>query len=125
MAATGRRGDAVALFMKVAGVPEEFIPQMREMPMWPDLEKTAHTIAYDGTVMGSNMSGKPLAPNQWPDATMPTLVIVGGESPAFFQNGTQAVADILPNARHFSLEGQTHDVSMEALAPVLVEFFKS
>ena len=33
MVAAGRRGDAVALFMKVVGVPEEFIPQMREMPI--------------------------------------------------------------------------------------------
>jgi pimeloyl-ACP methyl ester carboxylesterase len=123
LVSSGRRGDAVALFMKVVGVPEEFIPQMREMPMWPQMEKVAHTLAYDGTIMGDNQSGNPLPPNEWRSATMPTLVIVGGESPAFFHNGTQALVDILPNAQRFVLEGQTHEVSAEALAPVLVEFF--
>jgi pimeloyl-ACP methyl ester carboxylesterase len=123
LVSSGRRGDAVALFMKVVGVPEEFIPQMREMPMWPQMEKVAHTLAYDGTIMGDNQSGNPLPPNGWNSATMPTLVIVGGESPAFFHNGTQALADILPNAQRFVLDGQTHEVSAEALAPVLVEFF--
>jgi uncharacterized protein YndB with AHSA1/START domain/pimeloyl-ACP methyl ester carboxylesterase len=125
MVAEGRRGDAVALFMKVVGVPEEFIPQMREMPMWPEMEKGAHTLAYDGTIMGDNQSGKPLPPNEWPAATMPTLVIVGGESPAFFQNGTQALVDALPNAQRHTLEGQTHEVAAEALAPLLVEFFRN
>jgi hypothetical protein len=30
----------------------------------------------------------------------------------------------MPNGQHRTLEGQTHEVSAEALAPVLVEFFK-
>jgi hypothetical protein len=35
-----------------------------------------------------------------------------------------AFADVLPNARHNTLDGQTHIVKPEALAPVLVEFFE-
>jgi pimeloyl-ACP methyl ester carboxylesterase len=123
MTAEGRRSDAVDLFMKVVGVPEEYLPAMHDMPMWPQLEKGAHTLAYDGTIMGDNQSGKPLPPNQWDGVIMPALVIVGGESPAFFQNGTQELADILPNARRRTLEGQTHEVAAEALAPMLIEFF--
>jgi pimeloyl-ACP methyl ester carboxylesterase len=123
--AAGRRGDAVALFMQVVGVPEEFIPQMREMPMWPDLAKAAHTLAYDGTIMGDYGSGNPLPRDRWTATTSPTLVIVGGESPPFFHNGTQAIVDILPNARQCTLEGQTHDVSAQALAPMLIEFFSA
>ncbi len=55
--------------------------------------------------------------------TVPTLVIDGGASPAFMQSAAQAVALALPNARRRTLEGQTHEVAPEALAPVLVEFF--
>jgi pimeloyl-ACP methyl ester carboxylesterase len=121
--AAGRRGDAVALFMKVVGVPDEFVAQMRDMPMWPEMEQVAHTLAYDGTIMGDTMSGKPLSPKQWATTTSHTLVIVGGESEAFFQHGTQALVDILPNAQHRTLAGQTHEVAAEALAPVLKEFF--
>jgi hypothetical protein len=40
------------------------------------------------------------------------------------QSAAQAVAFALPNAHRRTLEGQTHDVAPEALAPVLVEFFK-
>ena len=87
------------------------------------VENVAHTLAYDGAIMGDNQSGKPLSPDQWTAATMPTLVMVGGESETFFHRGTQALVAILPNAQRHTLEGQSHEVAAEALAPVLVEFF--
>ncbi|SRR6266545_7282902 len=55
--------------------------------------------------------------------TVPTLVIDGGESPAYMHHGTQALADVLPHARRRTLEGQDHGAAPEVLAPVLVEFF--
>jgi hypothetical protein len=36
-----------------------------------------------------------------------------------------ALANAIPNAQHRTLEGQTHEVATEAIAPVLVEFFNS
>jgi hypothetical protein len=36
-----------------------------------------------------------------------------------------ALAKAIPNAQHRTLEGQTHEVAAEAIAPVLVEFFTS
>jgi hypothetical protein len=36
----------------------------------------------------------------------------------------QMLERVLPNAKHRTLEGQTHMVKPEALAPVLVEFFE-
>jgi pimeloyl-ACP methyl ester carboxylesterase len=123
LVAEDRRGDAVALFMKVVGVPEEYIPGMRQDPSWAGLEKLAHTLAYDGAVMRDNASGRPLRPHQWDAATMPTLVIAGGESPPFFHNGAKALVKLLPNAHYYLLPGQSHGVASEAIAPVLVEFF--
>jgi pimeloyl-ACP methyl ester carboxylesterase len=113
----------VALFMKVVGAPDEMVAEMRKMPMWPELEKVAHTLAYDATIMGDTQSGNPLPPGQWTSATSPTLVIVGGESEPFFHHGTRALVEILPNAQLRALEGQSHEVNSEALAPVLVGFF--
>jgi pimeloyl-ACP methyl ester carboxylesterase len=112
--------------MKVVGVPEEFIPQMREMPMWPEMEKVAHTLAYDGTFMADTQAGRPLPADrveQWTSVVMPALVIVGGQSEPFFRKAAQALVDVLPNAQVYTLEGQTHEVSSAALAPVLAEFF--
>ena len=43
----------------------------------------------------------------------------------FMHTTAMALADAMPNAQHRTLEGQTHEVAAEALAPVLVEFFNT
>ena len=123
MIAEGRRGDAVALFMKVVGVPEEYIGPMRADPSWAEMEKVAHTLRNDGIILGDYSSGKPLRPNLFPSVTMPTLAITGGASEQFFGDGANALVDQLPNAKRYTLEGQGHGVESSALAPVLAEFF--
>jgi hypothetical protein len=35
----------------------------------------------------------------------------------------KTLAKKIPNAEHRIVQGQTHEVSAEALAPVLIEFF--
>ena len=58
--AAGRRSEAVEYFMTDAMlVPAEMVAQMRSTPMWPQIEAVAHTIPYDGTIMGDTMSGTP------------------------------------------------------------------
>ena len=97
--AEGRRSEAVEYFMIDAMlVPAEMVAQMRSTPMWPQIEAVAHTIPYDGAIMGDTMSGNPATLKKWASVTVPTLVMVGGASPAFFHNGAQTLVDILPNA---------------------------
>lgn len=116
----GRRGDAVALAMTTWGAPAEAVAGMRQTPIWSLFESVAPTLAYDNAIMGDgSVPAERLA-----SLTVPTLVIDGGASPMFMQNAAQAVAHALPNGQHRTLEGQTHDVAPEVLAPVLVEFFK-
>lgn len=134
--AAGKPGDAVEIFMtKAILIPAEFVTQMRTMPMgevfeegvtppeWAEMESVAHTLAYDGMIMGSLMSGKPLPGGKWASTAAETLVVTGGNSEAFFHNGAKALVADLPNARHRILEGQDHAVSPAAIAPLLVEFF--
>src|SRR5215475_6038579 len=45
--AENRRGDAVALFMRFVGTPEEQVDGMRRAPFWPGMEAVAPTLAYD------------------------------------------------------------------------------
>ena len=109
--AAGRPGDAVEIFMtKAILIPAEYIPAMRaappptddgsmQPPAWAEMEAVAHTLAYDGRVMGGTMSGKPLPAErakQWAAAAMPTLVITGGNSEEFFHSGARALVAILP-----------------------------
>ena len=122
--AAGRRGDAVVYFMTAAiGMPEEAVAPMRQAPFWQGMEAVAHTLSYDGTIMGDSMSGRPEPIQRWASVTVPTLVMDGGASPEFQHDGVQLLADTLPHARRRTLEGQTHDVAPEILAPVLEEFF--
>ena len=126
LVAAGRRGDAVELFMTAAvGVPAENIAQMKQSPMWAGMEKVAHTLAYDGIIMGNNMAGRPLQAKQWASATMPTLVLDGGASPAWAHSATQALTDALPNAQRRTLAGQSHGVNPALLAPILIDFFRA
>jgi pimeloyl-ACP methyl ester carboxylesterase len=122
--AENRRGDAVAFFMtEVVGTPAEAVAQMKSAPTWPALEALAHTLAYDVAVLGDNMAGDPLPTQQWTSATAPTLVMDGGASPAWIRNSAQALAGVLPNGQHRTLEGQTHAAAPEVLAPEIEQFF--
>ena len=122
--AAERRGDSIELFMTEAvGVPVETVAPMRDMPFWSGLESVAHTLPYDDAIMGDLTSGAPLPAGKWAAVTIPTLVVDGGASPPWARNAVQALVDTLPNAHRRTLEGQTHQVDSEVLAPLLEEFF--
>jgi pimeloyl-ACP methyl ester carboxylesterase len=124
LVASGKRGEAVEYFMtKAVLVPDAIVAQMRQSPMWPELEAVAHTIAYDGAVMGDDTQGKPLPKGKWNSITIPVLVMDGGASPTWMHHAVQAIAEALPNTQRRTLEGQTHGPADELLAPALVEFF--
>ena len=121
--ASGRRGDALELFMTEAvGVSAETVAPMRESPFWPALEASAHTLPYDNTIMEGLVSGAPLPADRWATVTVPTLVIDGGASPEWARNAVAALVDALPDGRRETLEGQTHQYDPELLAPVVREF---
>lgn len=120
LVAAGRRGDAVEYFMsKVVGMPDEFVAQARSAPWWPMQEALAHTLAYDAMVMGDYIVPRERAGQ----VTAATLVIDGSASFPFMAETADAVAEALPNGQRRTLEGQGHDVSADAIAPVLEEFF--
>ncbi len=120
LVAAGRRGDAVEYFMaKVVGLPPEFVAQARTAPWWPAQEALAHTLAYDATIMGDYS----LPTERAASVTVPTVVIDGGASFEWVGETAQALADVLPHGQRRTLEGQTHDVAAEAIAPMLEEFF--
>ena len=119
---SGRRADAVEYFMTQAvGLPAEFVAPMRSAPMWPGMEAVAHTLAYDGTVVGQSMSGKPLS-SEWSAIGVPVLILDGGQTP-WLTAGADAIASVIPHAQRSTLPGQPHNVAPEAIAPALRKFF--
>jgi pimeloyl-ACP methyl ester carboxylesterase len=118
------RGKAVKLFMTDGvNLPGIMVNLMRLMPGWKKMKSVAHTLPHDTSFVLDAQQGKPLPTSRWSSVTMPTLAVVGGKSPKWMHNGMRATSDVLPNAKHFVLEGQMHIVKPKALAPVLTEFF--
>jgi pimeloyl-ACP methyl ester carboxylesterase len=117
----GLRGDAVTLFLTTAAqVPAIAVAEMRTQPCWPDMEAIAHTLAYEAVVMGP---GNTLQGQRFACLRQPTLVLTGAKSPPWMVNAGEAVITTIPHASHRVLDGQTHNVAPEALAPELLEFF--
>ena len=95
------------------------------MPAWSKLKALAPSLHYDAQIIRGTGSGGPLPADRWSSATLPTLVMAGSKSPAWMRNSMRSLADVLPNATHRTLDGQTHIVKPKALAPALSEFFRN
>jgi pimeloyl-ACP methyl ester carboxylesterase len=121
--AANRRGDAVALFMKLVGMPADQIDGMRQAPFWPSLEAIAPTLAYDHTaILGKDNT---VPSERAARVHVPALVMNGGASYPFMYDTALTLSKVMPHAELRTLEGQTHEVSPQVLAPVLEEFFAS
>ena len=90
--------------------------------MWAGMEAVAHTLAYDGAVVGDSRAGTPVAAERWRTVTVPTLVLDGRQTP-WMSTGADALARALPRGRRRTLAGQEHGVAAEVIAPILTEFF--
>src|SRR5262249_60731099 len=116
-----RAGAAVQLFRAtVIGLPPESVPPARSAQFCTAQEALAHPLAYDAELMGGDYR---LPVERVAEVPVPTLVLDGGASFPFLPITAQAVADLLPHAERRTLEGQTHEVAADAIAPVLTEFF--
>jgi pimeloyl-ACP methyl ester carboxylesterase len=118
----GRNGDAVELFMRMVGAPAEQVTGMRQAPVWPVFEAVAPTLAYDDAVLGKDRT---VPVERAASLKMPVLVMNGGAGFPFMRDTAEALARAIPKSRYRSLEGQTHEVAPDALAPVLIDFFQS
>ncbi|MGW3729159.1 alpha/beta fold hydrolase [Streptomyces sp. F001] len=117
--AQGRRGDAVELFLRLTGLAEEMIQGARQSPLWSGMETIAPSLAYDDAVMGDGRVPR----DRLAAITVPVLALAGGASPGWMRQAARAVADAAPQGAYRVLEGQTHMVDPQVLAPVLAEFF--
>jgi pimeloyl-ACP methyl ester carboxylesterase len=123
--AANRHSDAIVLFMKMVGVPDDMITSVKNSSMWPGLEAIAPTLRYDAAAMGDDRS----APvDRAVKVKTQTLVMDGGASfqmVPFMRATAEKLAKTIPNAQRRTIEGQGHDISPDALAPVLIEFFST
>jgi len=121
--AEGRRGDAVALFMRFTGTQPEQVDAMRRAPFWPGMEAVAPTLAYDhAAILGEPWS---VPAELAARVSVPALVISGDAGLPFMPDAARVLSRAIPQGRLRMLEGQTHQVSPGVLAPVLAQFLAS
>ena len=125
--AAGRRGDAIELFMRLAGSSDEEVAGARSSSMWRGMEELAHTLAYDAACLGD---GRPPV-TRLARITRPTLVATGvgareAGAPDWVRaldEAADAVAASIPHAERVTVEGQMHVIEPKTFAPVLARFF--
>jgi pimeloyl-ACP methyl ester carboxylesterase len=103
--AHGHRGDALALFMLLTGMPADHLDRVRQHLLWPMWEVVAPTLAYDAAVMGEAAS---VPTEKAAHVAVPTLVMDGSASFPFMHVTATALAKAIPHAEHRTLQGQTH-----------------
>jgi pimeloyl-ACP methyl ester carboxylesterase len=116
--AEDRRGDALELFMRIVGLPDEMIAGIRQSPYWALGEAMAPTLAYDAAVMGDGS----VPADGFARITCPAVVLAGGASPEWFRESARAGAAAIPGAAYDVLPGQTHDVAADVLAAAVQAF---
>jgi pimeloyl-ACP methyl ester carboxylesterase len=118
----GRRGEAVEYFQRrMVGLPEAVIASLRGAPFRPALERLAHTLVYDARVVGDGVLPRAGLATLRP----PLLAITAGAAPPFMRETAEALARAVPEGRALLLEGATHDLVPEVLAPPLLRFLSA
>jgi pimeloyl-ACP methyl ester carboxylesterase len=119
----GRRGRAVKRFMTEIACAPAFVPVVMSLtPMWPGLRAIAHTLAYDSALMAPYQTGEPEPIDRFGSVETPTLLLLGGKSPAWIKHAVHRLDRALPRAELKVLDRQTHMVKPKVTAPALLEF---
>ena len=101
----GDREDAVTTFLRdIAQTPPQEIEILRSLPAWQARVAAAHTISRE--VDGSN--SYVFDPTRFTGLTIPTLLLLGGDSPPFIKGATETVHAALPHSRIAVMPGQQH-----------------
>lgn len=116
----GRRGDAVEYFQRrMVGLPEPIVAQLRTSPFRHALEAMAHTLVYDAKIVGDGQ----LHLDRVRGLAVPTLAIAAGGGHPFMRETAETLARTVRDGRALILEGATHDLVPEILAPPLFRFY--
>lgn len=116
--AADRRDEAVEHFMRACELSDEAIASSRAGEAWPKMVSIAHTLVYDCAISDAT------TPDLVRAVPTETLVLDSTGSTDDLTGWAATVAARLPNATHRSLPGQWHGIADDALAPVLLDFFR-
>jgi pimeloyl-ACP methyl ester carboxylesterase len=110
-----RRPEAAleVFFRELVQMPDEEFEAYRSLPAWQARIAAAHTIPREGR-------GIAFDPDQAAMVTVPTLLLVGGDSPEHIKADPETVAAGLPDARIMVLDGQQH-IAIDLIPEIFAE----
>lgn len=101
---TGNRELALTTFFKeAAGVPEHHIAALRSDPSWPARVASVHTAVRELADGEYRFEAK-----RFQDLNVPTLLLIGENSPVTLTAPARELADALPDNQLVVLNGQSH-----------------
>jgi pimeloyl-ACP methyl ester carboxylesterase len=114
LAADDREGILDLAYRVIVGLSEAEIEHLRGQPEWPQRLAAAHTVPRELRTPPERM----FDPDQAATVTVPTLVLLGDQTPEAYLRSSEAVVEAVPNARLNLLEGKNHGAEMFAPAVV-------
>jgi len=103
--AAGDRDGVVTTFLhEIAEIPADELKMLRSLPAWQGRLAAAHTILRE-------LQGPPeyrIQPERLQQIRIPTLLLLGGASPAYRKMVAEQLHAALPNSRIAVMPGQQH-----------------
>lgn len=91
-------------FREVVGMPDHEFEVYRALPMWPVRVGLAPTVPREMAIEHLYR----FEPERYEGLRVPTLLLLGGDSPPLFRRALEAVAEALPNGQIAVMPGEQH-----------------
>jgi pimeloyl-ACP methyl ester carboxylesterase len=102
----GKREEALeTMFRQIVLMSEDAFAAYRQLPIWPTRVALAHTLPRE---LGVSLTDTTIEAERVAALRVPTLLLLGGDSPPGPRTSVTRLAETLPNARVSVLEGQEH-----------------
>jgi pimeloyl-ACP methyl ester carboxylesterase len=102
---SGKLEAALEVFMReVVKMPEYELQAYRQLPMWQERIKIVPTIPRELTINRIYQFNA----ERYISLQVPTLLLLGSDSPQSMNKATEAIHETLPNSRIVRIAGQQH-----------------
>jgi pimeloyl-ACP methyl ester carboxylesterase len=123
LAAGDREGVLSTFVQEVVRTPSHEFELLRASPAWPARVAAAHTLPRELRAHERYRFN----PERFKSLSVPTLLLLGGDSPAFFKAAIEVVDNALPNSKVVVLPGQQHiamDTAPDLFVREVINFLK-
>lgn len=104
------RDGVIVVLLELVGLSSEEIAYLRSQPSWQRRLANAHTVPREIRANREYV----FDPSRFERLSTPTLLLVGGDSPAYEREDAETLNRTLPDARVSVLDGQGHAAMLTA-----------